>query len=112
MTMRRILITLSLAALLIVPVARADFHAPSSGYWRYCGSGVWGWKGAEHYTSCPFARNVAAGVRRSSDFGSYKLIGDAYSPVTHRTYIVHCVRRGGYAYRCTAGVGAIVWIGY
>lgn len=104
-------ILVAVLALVLVPVARAEFHAPQTGFWRYCGAGVWGWHGAKHYTSCPFARNIALGVRKSPQYGSYRLVGDAYSPVTHKTYIVNCVRRGAYAYRCTAGIGAIAWVG-
>lgn len=108
---KRLAIIASITALTLVPIASAGFHAPNAGYWRYCGTGVWAWVGTSHYTSCPFAKNIARGVRSSSDFGSYKLVGTAWSPVTHKTYSVNCTRRAYKTYRCTAGIGAIAWIG-
>jgi hypothetical protein len=98
-------------ALLLPAVALADFHAPPKGFWAYCGHYVWAWHGATHYTSCPFALNIGRGVRMSPDFGKYHLVGTAYSPVTHRTYSVNCIQKWNLAYRCTAGIGAIAWIG-
>lgn len=113
--MHRFAITVATAVAVVAMIfaagARAAFHPPISGFWTYCKAGVWAWHGATHYTSCPFARNVALGVRMSPEFGAYRLVGEAYSPVTHRTYVVNCVRRAYIAYRCTAGIQAIIWVG-
>ena len=107
----KVALLVALLALAIVPVAKADFRAPPTGYWRYCGQHIWGWKGTAHYTSCPFALNVGRAVRRSPDFGMHLLRGRIYSPVTHLTYVVNCVRRPYYVYRCTAGLEAVIWVG-
>jgi hypothetical protein len=110
--MKLVVITLMAMALTfaIVHEASAEFRAPSSGYWTYCGGRVWAWHGLTHYTSCPFALNVARGVRRSPDWGMNFLVGTSYSPVTHKTYTVKCRRVVFTTYRCTAGIGAIVWV--
>lgn len=109
--MKKVVLISILALVFCVPVAKAEFHAPPAGYWQNCGYGIWGWHGASHYASCPFSLNIGRGVRYSSEYGAYRLIGTSYSPVTHKTYRVNCIRHT-YGYRCTAGISAVIWVSF
>jgi hypothetical protein len=65
---------------------------------RACGSGVYA---KAKTTSCAFALNVARDFFAAPGYDFY-----SYSPVTGKTYLVHCSR--SYPVLCVAGSGRIV----
>lgn len=57
-------------------------------------------------TSCEFAENVAAQVRKVGNLESFQI--SAYSPVTKKSYTMTCTRNNWT--RCAGGVNAVVFV--
>ena len=66
-----------------------------------CGDGVFA---GRPNTSCPFAKNVRDGWFAVPE-DSVEI--DVYSPVTHKTYTMACVRSGDHV-TCRGGNNAVV----
>ncbi len=78
--------------------------APSYSY-GYAGSGSCGdGISVNSVTSCPFAHNVELGYYEQVGSGSGSV--EAYSPVTHRSYLMTC---SGAPHECTGGDNAVVY---
>ncbi|MFL5871698.1 MAG: hypothetical protein ACJ75R_11485 [Solirubrobacterales bacterium] len=80
------------------PKAKQPGAAPQGFSARGCGAGVYV---KSSTTSCAFALNVARDYLSSPGYSFY-----SYSPVTGKTYLVHCTH--GYPVLCRAGSARIV----
>lgn len=80
--------------------AVAPAPSPSYDYTGTCGNGI----SVNAVTSCPFARNVQRAYYEEVGSGAGSV--EAYSPVTHRTYLMTC---GGAPHECTGGDNAVVY---
>lgn len=80
--------------------APAPDPTPDYGYAGSCGDGT----SVNSVTSCPFARNVESAYYEHVGSGSGSV--EAWSPVTHRSYLMAC---SGAPHECTGGDNAVVY---
>lgn len=74
--------------------------SPEYGYAGSCGNGT----SVNAVTTCPFALNVERAYYQQVGSGSGSV--EAYSPVTHRTYLMAC---SGAPHECSGGDNAVVY---
>ncbi len=82
------------------PAPSKPHRAPDYGYAGSCGGGI----SVNSVTTCPFAQNVEQGYYEQVGSGSGSV--EAYSPVTHRSYLMTC---SDAPHECTGGDNAVVY---
>jgi hypothetical protein len=108
----RLNITLAaLAATMFLVIGATTADAATSGH--NCRVGVgwseYGWAFASNSTTCPFAARVVRQADRNVwRYGPGAFRISAWSPVTHRWYLMSCNATRGYHVSCVGGIGSRV----